>query len=70
MLNNKVYDVLKWITLVLLPALTTLVGVILNCFNVACTDIVLTIMTAFDVFLGTVLQISNYNYNNNLKKGE
>ena len=70
MLNNKVYDVLKWITLVLLPALTTLVGVILNCFNVNCTDIVLTIMTAFDVFLGTVLQISNYNYNNNLKKGE
>ena len=40
MLNNKVYDVLKWITLVLLPALTTLVGVILNCFNVNCTDIV------------------------------
>lgn len=38
MLNNKVYDVLKWITLVLLPALTTLVGVILNCFNVGCTD--------------------------------
>ena len=62
MRNNKVYDVLKWITLVLLPALTTLVGVILNCFNVNCTDIVLTIMTAVTTFLGAILGISNINY--------
>lgn len=62
MLNNKVYDVMKWITLVFLPALTTLVGVILNCFDVACTDIVLTIMTAITTFLGAILGISNINY--------
>ena len=30
----KVYDLLKWIALVLLPALTTLAGVILNCFDI------------------------------------
>lgn len=69
-MSNKVYDILKYIALIFLPALTTFVGVVLQCFNVSCDDIVLTIMTAFDVFLGTVLQISNYNYNNNLKKGE
>ena len=69
-MSNKVYDILKYIALIFLPAFTTSVGVVLQCFNVSCTDIVLTIMTAFDVFLGTVLQISNYNYNNNLKKGE
>ena len=62
MLNNKVYDVLKWITLVLLPALTTLVGVILNCFNVGCTDIVLTIMTAITTFMAAILGISTINY--------
>lgn len=62
MLNNKVYDVLKWITLVLLPASTTLVGVILNCFNVDCTEIVLTIMTAITTFMGAILGISNINY--------
>ena len=59
MLNNKVYDVLKWITLVFLPALTTLTGVILNCFNIDCTDIVLTIMTAVTTFMGAILGISN-----------
>lgn len=65
-MSNKVYDILKWITLVFLPALTTLVGVILNTFNVNCTDIVLTIMTAVTTFMGAILGISNINY----KKGE
>ena len=66
-MSNKVYDVLKWITLVFLPALTTLTGVILNTFNVNCTDIVLTIMTAATTFMGAVLGISNINYNNKSK---
>lgn len=63
-MSNKVYDVLKWITLIFLPALTTLVGVVLNSFNVGCTEIVLTIMTAITTFLGAILGISNINYNN------
>lgn len=62
-MNNKVYNVLKWITLVFLPALTTLIGVVLNCFNIGYTDIVLTIMTAVTTFLGAILGISNINYN-------
>lgn len=61
-MSNKVYDILKWITLVLLPAFTTLIGVILNCFNVNCVDIVLTIMTAITTFMGAILGISNINY--------
>lgn len=66
-MSNKVYDVLKWMTLVFLPAVTTLIGVILKCFNVECTDIVLTIMTAVTTFSGSLLGISNINYKN---KGE
>lgn len=61
-LSNKVYDVLKWITMVFLPALTTLVGVILNSFNIANTEIILTIMIAITTFLGSLLGISNINY--------
>lgn len=64
-MSNKAYDVLKWITLVFLPASTTLVGVVLNCFNVGCTDTVLTIMTAVTTFMGAILGISNINYNKN-----
>lgn len=69
-MSNKVYDMLKYVALIFLPALTTFVGVVLQCLNVSCTDTVITIMTAFDVFLGTILQISTYNYNKNLEKGE
>lgn len=62
-MSNKVYDVLKYIAQIFLPALTVFVGVILKCFNIECTDVVITIMTAFDAFLGSILMISSNNYN-------
>lgn len=61
-LPNKVYDFLKWFTLIFLPALTTFVGVILKCFNFEGTDIVLTIMVGFNTFLGSILGLSSLNY--------
>ena len=62
-MSNKVYDVLIYIAQIFLPALTVFVGVILKCFNIEWTDVVITIMTAFDAFLGSVLMISSNNYN-------
>ena len=64
-MSNKLYDILKWITLIFIPALTTFYGVIGNSCNIPYTDVVLTIAVAFDTFLGTCLGISNYQY----KKG-
>lgn len=61
-MSNKLYDVLKWIAIVFLPALTTFVGVILSSLNVNNSDIILTIMTAFGTFLGTILGVSNIKY--------
>ena len=62
-LNDKVYDVLKWIAIVFLPALITFAGVVMNCFEFQYTDIVLTIAVAFNTFLGTILGISTVSYN-------
>ena len=62
-MSNKVYDVLKWIALVFLPAFIVLVGVILNSLNIANANIIITILTAIDTFLGSTLGISNINYN-------
>lgn len=62
-MSNKVYDVLKWIALVFLPAFIVLVGVILNSLNVANANIIITMLTAIDTFLGSILGISNINYN-------
>lgn len=62
-MSNKVYDILKYVAQVFLPALTVFVGVVLQCFEFSYTDIVITIMTAFDAFLGSILMISSKNYN-------
>lgn len=69
-MSNKVYDILKYCTLIIFPALITFVGVVMNSLNYVHADIVLTIATAFVTFLGTCLGISNYNYNktNNKEK--
>lgn len=64
-LSNETYDKMKWIAQIFLPALTIFVGVVLKCFNVEYTDIVITIMTAFDAFLGAILQVSTEKYNKN-----
>lgn len=61
-LTDKTYDILKYIAQVFLPALTVFVGVVLECFHVESAAIIITIMTAFDAFLGKILMISADNY--------
>lgn len=64
-ISNKLYDVLKWIALVALPALLTFYGVVGTTCNIPYTETVLTIGSAFDVMLGTLLGISNNAYKKN-----
>ncbi len=66
-MNNKVYDVLKYIAQIALPALTTLYGVIGATLSIPYTQEVVTIAIAVDACLGTCLGISTYNYNKEAK---
>lgn len=61
-LNDKLYDILKWIAQVFLPAFITLYGVIGTTCNIPYVEQTLTIMVAFDTFLGTLLGVSSLNY--------
>lgn len=61
-MSDKVYNVLKWITMIFFPALITLYGVIGNTCDIPYTDVILTIATASNTFLGTILGISTYKY--------
>lgn len=63
MMNSKVYDVLKWIAQVVLPALTTLYGVIGTTLNIPYTQEAITIAIAVDTCMGTILGISSAQYN-------
>lgn len=61
-LSNKVYDVLKWIALILLPAFGTLYFALAKIWGFPhATEIVGTI-SAVDAFLGAILGISTHNY--------
>ena len=62
-LPNKVYDVLKWIALVALPALITFYGVVGTTCGIPYTQEVITIAVAFNTMLGTILGISTNKYN-------
>ena len=68
MLNNKVYDVLKWIAMYLLPALGTLYFALAGIWNFPYGEQIVGTITAVDTFLGVVLGISAVQYNKT--KGE
>lgn len=60
--NEKVYDILKWIQRVVIPALITFYGVLAVRLNIPNTETVLAIAAAFDALLGTLLGIDQINY--------
>lgn len=60
-LPDKVYDILKWICLIVLPALSVLYGTLAHIWGLPyASEIPLTI-EAIDVFLGALIGISHYN---------
>lgn len=67
-MKNKTYDKLKWVSMVVLPALGTMVGTLGVTFNWEYTDITVTCITAFGIFLGTILGVSNKQYKESEEK--
>lgn len=65
--NNRVYDCLKWISLVVLPAVATLYGVLSKIWGLPYGSEIVATITAIDVFLGTLLGVSSIQY---AKKGD
>lgn len=64
-MNNRVYDVLKWIAMILLPAIGTLYFALAGIWNFPCAEQVVGTITAIDTFLGVVLGISSAQYKKN-----
>lgn len=60
--NKKVYDVLKWIAMYLLPALGTLYFALARIWTLPYGEEVLGTFTAVDTFLGIILGISKACY--------
>lgn len=65
-MSNKLYDILKWIALILLPALGTLYFALSGIWGLPYGEEIVGTITAIDAFLGALLGISSINY----KKGK
>ena len=70
MFSNKVYDILKWVCVIVLPALATLVKVIFTIWGLPYGTEIATTITAIATFLGALLMISNANYQKTLDEFE
>lgn len=62
-MSNKVYDVLKYIAQIVLPALATLYFALAGIWGFPYGEEIVGTMTAVDTFLGAILMISSANYN-------
>ena len=61
-LNNKLYDVLKWIALIFLPALAVFYGAVGPVWGWFEPDKMVFTITALDTFLGALIGISTISY--------
>lgn len=62
-MSNKVYDILKWIAQIVLPAIGTLYFALAGIWGFPYGEQVVGTITAIDAFLGAILGISSANYN-------
>lgn len=62
-LSDKAYDILKWVALVLLPALGTLYFGLAGIWGFPYGEQIVGTITAIDTFLGVILGISTVQYN-------
>lgn len=61
-MTNKTYDTLKWIAMILLPAIATLYFALAGIWGFPYPNEVVGTITAIDTFLGVILGISSSKY--------
>lgn len=62
-MSDKTYNILKWIAMVLLPAIGTLYFALAGIWNFPYGEQIVGTVTAVDTFLGVILGISTAQYN-------
>lgn len=68
-MSNKVFDILKWVSILFLPALAVLVKTVFTIWQIPYGDEIATTIMAIDVFLGSILGISTMQYNKGQNNG-
>ena len=66
-MSNKLYDILKFIAQIVLPAMATLYFALGNIWGLPYIEQIVGTIAAVDTFLGTILGISTAMYNKTIK---
>lgn len=62
-LNDKAYDILKWICLIVLPAIAVLYGTLSKIWGLPFSTEIPATLNAIGVFIGVLIGVSQYNIN-------
>jgi hypothetical protein len=70
-LSDKVYNILKWVALICIPAVVTFLSVVLGVLEVdpKTINIVVTIIAAIGTLIGSLIGVSTANYNKDKQEG-
>lgn len=63
LISNSTYDVLKWVSFLFLPAAGTLYFALAMIWDLPYREEVVGTVVALELFLGTILGVSNHRYN-------
>lgn len=70
--KNNIYDTLKWIALIAIPAVVTFLSVVLGALEVDphTINVITTILSAVGTLIGTLIGVSTVNYNKTQNNNE
>lgn len=67
MLSNKSYEVMKWITLIALPAVAVFINTVGTQLGISDPETLVVLINAITVLLGSLIGLSTVNYNQHKK---
>ena len=69
-MSNKVYDILKYIAQIVIPAVATLYFALAKIWGFPYATEITGTLAAIDAFMGALLQISTNKYNKEVEEGD
>ena len=68
-LPNRLFDFLKWVAILFLPALAILIRTVFAIWSIPYGEEISSTIVALQVFLGAILGVSTLNYNKEQENG-
>lgn len=62
-MSNKIYDILKWISVMVIPAIVVFINTLGKVWDWQYTTEITATISAIGVFIGAVIQVSSAKYN-------